>query len=141
MLLFLVLSLDGGDDVQLEGRVHCAKRLSGKIEGARLPEHAVGEDVDTPPARRRRATEHVEGRLLRQLPDAQLGELRSDLGDPGLHLRPHLGEVLAQGLMEHLSLDGKRGQKKRCDDHGRTTLPRLGFVTASRLDGSYSSCT
>ena len=78
---FLVLSLNRGGEVQHEGRVHGAKRLSGEIEGARLPEHAVGEDVDTPPARRRRPTEHVEGRLLGQLPHAHLGELRGDQAD------------------------------------------------------------
>ena len=64
-----------------------------------------------------------------------LGEFRGDLGDPGLHLRSHLGEVLAQGLEEHRRLDGKRGQKKRCDNHRRTRLRRFGFATTSRVDG------
>jgi hypothetical protein len=64
----------------------------------------LGEDFDAPPARRRRAAEHVEGRLLGQLPDPNLGEFRGDPGDPGLHLRGHLGEVLAQRLGEHLRL-------------------------------------
>jgi hypothetical protein len=67
-----------------------------------------------------------------------MGEFRGDPGDPGLHVRPHLGEVLAQGLGEHLRLNGKCGQKKRCDDHRRTKFPRFGFATASRLDGDYS---
>jgi hypothetical protein len=127
ILPLLVLSPDDGHEVQFEGRIHGAKRLLGEIEGARLPEHAVGEDVDAPPACRRRATKHVEGRLLGQFPDANLREFWSDLGDPGLHVRPHLGEVLAQGLMEHVRLGGNRGQKKHCDHHHRTKLLGFGF--------------
>ena len=80
-----VLSPDDSHEVQFEGRVHGAKRLAGEIDRARLPEHVLGEDVDASPARRR-ATEHVEGRLLGQLPDAHPRKFWSDLGDPGLHL-------------------------------------------------------
>ena len=70
-----------------------------------------------PPARHRRATEHVEGRLLGQLPDRNLSEFRGDLGDPGLYLRAHLGEVLAQGLGKHLRTEEKRGENKCGEDH------------------------
>jgi hypothetical protein len=52
ILPLLVLSPDDGHEVQHEGCVHGAKRLPGEIESARLPEHAIGEDVDAPPPRR-----------------------------------------------------------------------------------------
>ena len=132
-----VLSPDDSHEVQFEGRVHGAKRLAGEIDRARLPEHVLGEDVDaspSPPPRDR----------TRRGPSARAAPGRSPaqvLERPGRPRSSSPGEVLAQRLMEHLRLDGNRGQKKRCDDHRRTTLPRFGFVTVSRLDGSYSSCS
>jgi hypothetical protein len=96
------VSSDGGQEIHVEGGVHGAECLPGEVEGARLAEHVVGEDVDAPPTDRRSATEHVEGRLVGQLPDPDPGELRSDPGDPLLNRGIHLGEVLAQGLVKHL---------------------------------------
>jgi lipoprotein-anchoring transpeptidase ErfK/SrfK len=109
--------LGANDGIVSTAGVHVAECLPGEVEGARLAEHVVGEDVDAPPADRRSATEQVEGRLVGQLPDPDPGELRSDPSDP-LHNRGiHIGEVLAQRLLKHLRPEGKRGENQRCEDH------------------------
>jgi len=90
---------------------------AGEVEGAWLAEHAVGDDVDAPPTGGRSATEHIEGRLVGQLPDPVPRELRSDLSDPLLNRGIHIGELLAQRLLKHLRPERKRSESQRCEDH------------------------
>jgi hypothetical protein len=113
-----------GKQVHVESCVYGTKSLSAEVEGAWLPEHAAGEDVDAPPAQRRRATEHVESGFPRQLSGPDLGQFPGDLGDPVLHLRAHLGQVFAQGLGKDSRQKGERAEKKRGEDHGAQTQRR-----------------
>ena len=132
-----VVSPDDGQEVQVEGRVHGAKRLSGEIEGARLPEHALGENFDTPPARRSRASEDVEKGLLGQLPDADLGELR---GNPATQssLRGHFGRFSHSGSGNTCTSRDNAARRSAAMIIVGLNDP-ASASQASRVDGCYSS--
>src|SRR5689334_3991671 len=118
------------------------------MERAWFSERTVREQFHAPPPGLRRTTDRLERRVLTQLTHRECGELGRGAGDPRIHLRARLGQILARALREDVGSEGYGGQEERSEhpehrSHISGVRPARLCVTVGRQLGDVRrvSCT